>query len=44
MTEHESLLLDVGNALGVLAVVACCFIVATAVGMVYEGIKQLISK
>ena len=44
MTEQQSLLLDVGNALGVLAVVACCFIVATAVGMVCQGIKQLVSK
>ena len=44
MTEQQSLLLDVGNALGVLVVVGCMFVLATAVGMLLDTIKQSKSK
>lgn len=42
MTEQESLLLDVGNALGVLALVGAMFILATGCALIFQGIKDAI--
>ena len=40
MTEQESLLLDLGNAVGVFVFLACCFVVAIGIGLIYNGIKD----
>lgn len=44
MNEHEALLLDVGNAVGVFVLIGCMFVLAAAGAMLWHGIQDIINK
>jgi len=44
MTEQASLLIDVGNMLGVLVIIGCMFVLAAAGAMLWHGIQDIINK